>query len=149
MAEEQSAQTPIDESANLAENVDPILEEPDYIATDAGEKDGQGDHVELELSKPTDVAEDLKYRSPAEEHQPAEDIPTTELEPMDTSVLEDPLQPVENVDGEKSCETDDVIYYFSRSVYCTVDGRRFSNTNAPSTAAGSQILMHHKNSIRH
>ena len=28
MAEEQSAQSPIDESANLAENVDPILEKP-------------------------------------------------------------------------------------------------------------------------
>ena len=29
-----------------------------------------------------------------------------------------------------------------RSVYCTVDSRRFSNTNALSTAADSQILMH-------
>ena len=29
-----------------------------------------------------------------------------------------------------------------RSVYCTVNGRRFSNTNAPLMAADSQILIH-------
>jgi len=36
-----------------------------------------------------------------------------------------------------------------RSDYNTVDGRRFSNTIAPSTDAGSQILMHRRNNIRH
>lgn len=112
MAEEQSAQNPIDESANLAENVDPVLEKPDHIATDEGEKDNHGDHLEPELSKPTEAVEDPQYRSPAEEHQPVEDTPTaeTEPEPMETSVHDDPLQPVEGEEGEKSCETDDVIY---------------------------------------
>src|ERR1043165_6277379 len=118
MAEEQSTPNPIDESANVAENVDPVLEKPDCIATDEREKDNHSDQLETELSRPTEAVEDPQYRSPAEEHQPGEehqpveDTPTAEPEPepMETSVHHDPLPPVEGEEGEKSCEIDDVIY---------------------------------------